>query len=659
MPFYYPEQDSLQTSSGPLVIGSGLTVDYETGTLLATPGGLPTGVEAVLAGNGIFVNGNTGVVSISNTGVLDIQSGSNIAITRVGGTVTIQALIPPQLNGTVTCIRTGPGLTGGPIVSTGTICLQPTGVTEGSYTNANISVDSYGRVLSASCGSFGQTFIACSPLSITGTGPVVFDICSATESQRGVVLLCNSTQSTSQLTAATPSAVFSVCTIAANASLCAVQAVSLANSALIDAQAAEANATTALAQSAQALTDVVTAQNTADTALADALNAQNTANDAESLATSAEVLANTALTTAATAVPLACYTQKGTVLSGTGTGLVSGVTPVSDGQVLVSCALCSQGVHWVDPSGTIGTVTQVNAGGGLAGGPITSVGTLYVSDTGVVPNTYANATITVNSRGQITSATDGSTTAGIPCGIITRNGELIVGAGPNQPVALPPGNTGQILVADPSQPTGVLWASYGNNWYVGTQSFCAITAYSFDTPAVDPSIGVWAHNCLMWRALGGKMWEVRGSVCVTNPAGFTEGNGSYAFPLPAGLCFNTTPGLGQPNNLIVCLCRACDYTIVDKLRCSVALPNTFVSAVRRFCGESGGCQQNTWGSVYIPSVAGQCSQTGIPCACYTLLLNDAASSLCCGVRASDTIGSGWYNFTKSNCIRWNFTFLAA
>jgi hypothetical protein len=544
-PFYYPEQDSLQTSSGPLVIGSGLTVDYETGTLLATPGGLPTGVEAVLAGNGIFVNGNTGVVSISNTGVLDIQSGSNIAITRVGGIVTIQALIPPQLNGTVTCIRTGPGLTGGPIVSTGTICLQPTGVTEGSYTNANISVDSYGRVLSASCGSFGQTFVACSPLSITGTGPVVFDICSATESQRGVVLLCNSAQSTSKLTAATPFSVFSVCTIAANATLCAVQAVSLANSALIDAQAAEANATTALAQSAQALTDVVTAQNTADTALADALNAQNTANTAEALANSATITADTALNVATSAVPLPLYTGPGVVLAGSGPGTATPLAPTGNGQILVSCSTCSTGIHWVDPSGHVGTVTQVNAGTGLGGGPITTAGTLCILDTGVLnpgvsSGVFANPTITVNAQGQITGAVDGSPTSGIPCGIITRCGDLIVGAGPTQPVALPPGNRNQVLVANPDCALMMEWATpglYVPDWTYAGLATCFVS-YS------DGSGICWGNaicdNYVYYRQLGPKTWEVNYGLSRDCPNDITPKNLTYAWTLPNNLCFNTS-----------------------------------------------------------------------------------------------------------------------
>ena len=55
-----------------------------------------------------------------------------------------------------------------------------------------------------------------------------------------------------------------------------------------------------------------------------------------------------------------------------------------------------------------GTVTSVNTGTGLTGGPITTSGTISLSNTTVAPGTYTNATIRVDAQGRVTYATNGS-----------------------------------------------------------------------------------------------------------------------------------------------------------------------------------------------------------------------------------------------------------
>jgi hypothetical protein len=73
-----------------------------------------------------------------------------------------------------------------------------------------------------------------------------------------------------------------------------------------------------------------------------------------------------------------------------------------------------------------GTVTNVATGAGLTGGPITTSGTISIADTGVSANTYGSATqvaqFTVNSRGQITSATPVTIT--IPSSSVTGLGTM-------------------------------------------------------------------------------------------------------------------------------------------------------------------------------------------------------------------------------------------
>jgi len=72
------------------------------------------------------------------------------------------ALLEAYLNGAwtslasgsgVTSVATGTGLTGGPITSTGTISIANTGVSAGSYTAANITVNAQGQITTASSNS--------------------------------------------------------------------------------------------------------------------------------------------------------------------------------------------------------------------------------------------------------------------------------------------------------------------------------------------------------------------------------------------------------------------------------------------------------------------------------------------------------------------------
>jgi hypothetical protein len=188
---------------GPLVLGSGLVVNYAAGTLNSTGGG-GGAVASIVGGTGIGVSSPTGNVVLTNTGVTNLIAGSGISLTANTGSIIVSSTAS---GGTVTTVNAGTGLTGGPITTSGTLSLSNTGVTAGSYTNANITVDLQGRITTASNGSAVTAVTGTLPISVTaGTTPVV-SIAAASTTNSGAVQLSDSTASTLSTEAATSLAV--------------------------------------------------------------------------------------------------------------------------------------------------------------------------------------------------------------------------------------------------------------------------------------------------------------------------------------------------------------------------------------------------------------------------------------------------------------------
>jgi len=108
------------------------------------------------AGNGVSVtaNANSGIVTITNTGVTSLTAGTNIVLSAANGNITISSTGGNGSGGSVTSVGLTPvsntrlTVTGSPIVSSGTfnIDLATTGVSSGTYTYPTVTVDGYGRI---------------------------------------------------------------------------------------------------------------------------------------------------------------------------------------------------------------------------------------------------------------------------------------------------------------------------------------------------------------------------------------------------------------------------------------------------------------------------------------------------------------------------------
>jgi phage-related tail fiber protein len=344
-------------------------------------------------------------------------------ILKWDGTNWVPDNVTAATGGTISNIATGAGLTGGPITNTGTIALENSGVTPGTY--PKVTVDTYGRVTLGSTlaagdvpnidaakvtsGTFGAARIGADAVSssnvangslldadINAAAAIQVSKLGQTGAATNQVLQWNG----SQWVPATIAGTGTVTSVGSGAGL----------------TGGPITGTGSLALATSGVTPGTYPKVTVDTYGRATAGAALVAGDIPNL----DAAKITTGTFATGQVPNLAASK---ITSGTfaNARIPSNIDPAKidqDGAGLNE-ALVWDGSQWSPAAVASGTVTSVGSGAGLTGGPITGTGSLALATSGVTPGTYPKVTVDTYGRATAGAALVAGDVPDLPASKIT------------------------------------------------------------------------------------------------------------------------------------------------------------------------------------------------------------------------------------------------